>query len=74
MINTWCNMATKLRINPGAVARQLLANLKTHKALSLEDERKIVHAIESTMIPNAKDRLLASLSRNTIQTLLENMK
>ena len=63
-----------LRIHPGAVCRQLLTNLKTHKTLSFEDERKIIHAIESTMIPHAADRLLASLSRNTIEKLLEEIQ
>ena len=70
---SWYTLMAKLRINPGAVCRQLLTNLKTHKALSEEDERKLIHAIESTMIPHAKDRLLASLSRNTIKSLLNNM-
>ena len=72
-MNTWCDMMKKLRVNPGAVARQLLTNLKTYKPLTNEEERRIIHAIETSGVPNAADRLLAGLSRNTIEKLLAEM-
>ena len=61
----------KLSIHPGAVCRQLLTNLKCHEALSDDDERKIIHAIESTMIPGAVDRVLANVSRKALEKLLK---
>jgi len=70
MIISWNTMMRKLRVHPGAVARQLLANLKTHKPLTSEEESKIIRAIESTGVENATDRMLASLSRNTLNALL----
>lgn len=63
----------RFRINPGAVCRQLLTNLKKHPPLTPREERELLRAIEGTGVPNGVDRLLASLSRNTINTLLENM-
>ena len=68
---TWCTLMRNLRINPGAVARQLLANLKTHKPLDYEEERRIIDAIQSTGIN--VDRMLAHLSRNTIKQLIKEM-
>jgi len=68
-------MINKLRIHPGAVARQLLANLKTHKPLSPTEESRIIDAIENySGVPNGVDRMLASLSRNTIEKLLTELK
>ena len=72
-MNTWCDMMQKLRVNPGAVARQLLTNLKTHKPLSSDEEHRIIRAIETSGVPNGVDRLLAGLSRNTIEKLLAEM-
>ena len=60
----------KIRVNPGAVARQLLTHLKTHKPLTASEEGRIIRAIETSGVPNATDRMLASLSRNTIEKLL----
>jgi len=68
---TWYTIMQKLRINPGAVARQLLANLKTHKPLTYEEERRVIFAIENAGVE--VDRVLASLSRNTIKELLNNI-
>lgn len=60
----------KYRIHPGAVCRQLLTNLKTHKPLTASEERRIIHAIEMSGVVNGTDRLLAGLSRNTLESLL----
>lgn len=61
----------KLRINPGAVCRQLLTNIsKTHKSLSPDEERRIIDAIESAGVPNGVDRMLATLSKNALEKLL----
>ena len=73
MIYSWYTLMAKLRINPGAVCRQLLTNLKNHKPLTHEEECRIRFALETSMVPNATDRLLASLSRNTIKKVLENI-
>ena len=67
---TWSNIMRNLRINPASVARQLLANLKTHKPLSQEEERKVISAIERHSGVSV-DRVLASLSRNTIEAMLK---
>ncbi|MBT8448067.1 MAG: hypothetical protein KJO69_00140 [Gammaproteobacteria bacterium] len=69
-LSSWTIVMKRLRINAGAVCRQLLTNLKTHKPLTSSEERRLIHAIESTNIPNATDRLLAGLSRNTLEKLL----
>jgi hypothetical protein len=71
MIDSWQTLMTKLRINPVCVARTLLHNLKDYAPLTLLEERQIMLAIESTGI--SADRLLADLSRNTINKLLENL-
>lgn len=63
----------KFRIHPGAAARQLLSNLKTHEPLSASEEASILHAIESTGIPQPVDRLIAALSRVTIEQLLSDL-
>ena len=64
----------RLNIHPGAVARQLLANLKNHKPLTSDEERRIIDAIESAGVTDGVDRMLASLSRNTITKLLTELK
>lgn len=63
----------RFRINPGAVCRQLLQNLKPHKNLTTNEERTILRAIEDSGVPNATERMLAELSRNTIHKILENI-
>ena len=74
-IGSWCTLMAKLRINPKAVCRQLLVTLsKNHKDLSRNEEVAVIHALQNCGVPNATDRLLASLSRNTIESLLENMQ
>lgn len=73
MITSWSTMVKKFRINPGAVCRQLLQNLKPHKQLTTSEEQSILRAIESSGVPNATERMLASMSRNTITKILENI-
>jgi hypothetical protein len=71
MISSWSDMMAKFRINPGAVARQLLTNLKNHKPLSPTEESRIIDAIENySGVPNGVDRMLATLSRGAIERLL----
>jgi hypothetical protein len=62
-----------LRIHPGAVCRQLLANLRKHEPLTASEEERIIHAIENAGVPDGVDRLLAGLSRNTLEQLLGSM-
>ena len=64
-------MVNRFRVSPGATARQLLTNLKTYKPLSNDEERRVIHAIESTGIPT--DRVLADLSRDTLNAILDNI-
>ena len=64
----WHKIMKNFTIHPRAVARQLLASLEDHKTLSPREESRVIHAIESTGVP--VDRVLASLSRNTLQALL----
>jgi hypothetical protein len=49
----------------------LLANLDAYKPLSATDESRIIHAIETTGI--STERVLASLSRNTLKEILKNI-
>jgi len=60
-------------LHPGAVARQLIANLKAYKPLSKEDSDKVLDAIKSTGIPDVEDRMLADLSRDTLKALLKSI-
>jgi len=48
----------------------LLAHLEETKPLSNTEEREVMRAIESTGIPNGVDRMLASMSANTLKSLL----
>lgn len=70
---SWRTIMQKLILNPGAVCRQILANLRTYPQLSQDEERRIIHAIESSGVPDATSRVLASLSRNTINEILGDM-
>ena len=75
MIESWSDMMAKLRINPGAVARQLLANLTAHKPLTSTEESRIIRAIENySGVPDGVDRMLATLSRGAIERLLAELK
>jgi hypothetical protein len=73
MITSWTIIMRKLRINPGAVCRQLITNLKTHKPLTASEERRILDAIDRCGVPDGTDRMLAKLSRNTLEKLLGNI-
>ena len=69
----WNTLMAKFTLHPGSVARQLLTNLEGIKPLSAKDEAAIIRSIESSRVPNATDRMLAQLSRNTLKALLEHM-
>ena len=69
-LSTWAQLMANLRINPKAVCRNLITRLDGYKPLSAKDEAAIIRAIESSGVPNATDRMLASLSRNTLNELL----
>ena len=58
-----------MRINPKAVCRSLLTRLDAYKPLSATDEYKLATAIKTTGI--STERVLASLSRNTIKEILK---
>ena len=63
----------KIRVNPGAVCRQLLTHLKAHKPLTESEEERILFALKNCGVPKATDRMLASLSRGTLNELLKNI-
>ena len=71
MIASWVDMANRLRISPAAVARQLITQLDTHKALSPSDERKIIAAIDNAGVQDGVNRMLANLSRQTLNRLIK---
>ena len=71
MITSWCDMRQRLRINPGAVARTLLTNLDAIERLTSEDESRVLYALKNCGVDNAADRVIASLSRNTLSKLLQ---
>ena len=56
------------RVAPGAVLRTLIANLKNHKRLSNDEQALVLIALKNTDIP--VDRILADMSRQTLQTVL----
>ena len=70
-IDSWVTLMNSLRINPKAVCRTLLQRLDVYKPLSSTDEARLIDAIESTGIN--PDRVLASLSRNTLKEVLKNI-
>jgi ketopantoate reductase len=61
------------RIQPQAVCRTLLANLKTYEPLTPQEEDKIIRAVKTSGVDQAVERLLANLSRNTVEKLLQSM-
>ena len=69
-MSSWTEIMRKLNLHPGAVARQLLVNLKTFKPLTQSEEDRIIEAIENAGVQNGTDRMLAHLSRNTLENLL----
>ena len=73
MMRTWDDMMRKLRIHPGAVCRQIIADLKVHEPLTQREEHRIICAIENAGVTDAVDRLLAGLSRTTLEKLLGSM-
>ena len=73
ILMSWCNMVKRFRISPAATARTILASLDDYKPLSNEEERAIIRAIESTPVSNSVERMLAGLSRNTLEQLLANL-
>ncbi len=65
----WHNLMAKFTLHPRAVTKQLLANLEPYKPLTVSEEARFVDAIESAGLKI--DRVLASLSRDTLNTLLK---
>ena len=62
----------KFTLHPRSVARQLLTNLEGIKPLSAKDEAAIAYAVENhSGVEDAVDRMLASLSRNTLEEFLK---
>ena len=59
------------RVHPSAVCRQILTNLDSHKGLTESEQTAILHAIEDTGI--VVERVLADLSRQTINVVLSEM-
>ena len=71
MIKSWSTLMRQLRLNPKAVCRTLLQRLDEYQPLSATDEDRVLRAIESTGIN--PDRVLASLSKNTLKEVLRNI-
>jgi len=61
------------RVSPRAVCRTLLTTLDAYKPLSASDEAKLIDAIENAGVENGVNRMLASLSRNTLNKLLKSI-
>ena len=61
------------RIQPQAVCRTLLANLNQYEPLTAQEEDKIIRAVKSSGVESGVERLLANLSRNTVEKLLASM-
>ena len=70
-INSWYTLMRKIRLHPGAVTRQLLANLKRFDPLTDTEEQRVIDAINATGI--STERVLATLSRNTLTEILKNI-
>ena len=66
-------MIKALRCSPAAVARQLITQLESHKKLSAIEQRVILDALRNSGVPNATDRLIASLSRDTLTEILKSI-
>ena len=67
------NIMKQFTLHPGAVARQLLVNLKAYKPLTASEEGRLIAAIENAGVENGVDRMLASLSRNTLNKILKSI-
>ena len=72
-IGSWHEVMTRFTLHPRSVCRQLITQLEGVKNLSGEDEAKIIRAIESTGIENGVNRMLALLSKNTLNELLKSI-
>jgi hypothetical protein len=59
-----------VRVAPKAVCRQLLTNLNGYEPLSKSEEQRIIAAIQNARVQNGIDRLLAGISRNTLEQIL----
>ena len=60
-----------MRVAPKAVCRQMLARLQSHDPLTEAEQRRVIHALNKCGVPDVTDRLIAGLSRNTLELLLE---
>jgi len=68
---SWAQLMRNLRLNPRVAVRTLLHRLDAYRPLSPKDEAKVVDAIKSAGID--PDRVIASLSRNTLEEILKSM-
>ena len=59
------------RVAPKAVCRSLLANLDSHKRLSINEQSAVLDALKKAKID--PDRVIADMSRNTIHLLMQNL-
>ena len=64
---------SNFRIAPQAVCRTLLATLSTYEPLSDMEEDKIIRAVNASGVDDGVERLLANLSRKTVEKLLKSM-
>ena len=71
MIRSWSDIIMMMKVAPAAVCRQLLTHLETHKPLTKGEEARILLALKNSGVPDASERVLATLSRNTVQEILE---
>ena len=64
---------SNFRIAPQAVCRTLLNTLNTYEPLSDMEEDKIIRAVNASGVDDGVERLLANLSRKTVEKLLKSM-
>jgi hypothetical protein len=62
-----------MRVAPKAVCRSLLTRLDSYQPLSASEETAVLSALKSTQIPDVTDRMLAGLSRSTLQEILKSL-
>ena len=61
------------KLHPRSVCRQLLTNLDVYKPLTGREEDRLIDAIENAGVTDGIDRMLASLSRNTLNKILNSI-
>ena len=66
-----CAEEDNVNIHPKSVCRTILANLDSHKRLSKSEQSAVLHALKKADID--PDRVIADLSRNTINLLMQSL-